>query len=87
MSGSFVEATFETNVGRIFRRNAAHPDGRPWMWTIVFHERRGESPHQGSTATREEAKEAFRRAWLAGVGKLRITRKMQSTPARRSSCS
>ena len=38
------------------------------MWTIVFHERRGDPPHQGSAATREEAMEAFRRAWDAGKG-------------------
>jgi hypothetical protein len=39
------------------------------MWTIIFHERRGEPPHKGYAATREEAMHAFRRAWEAGSGK------------------
>ena len=23
-------------VGRIFKATAAHPEGRPWMWTVEF---------------------------------------------------
>src|SRR5215204_3138267 len=45
----------DQNVGRIFRAEAAHPDGRPWMWTIEFHQRRGEGPHQGHVASRDAA--------------------------------
>ena len=37
----------ERIVGRIFRADAGHPKERPWMWTIVFHERRPPGPHQG----------------------------------------
>src|SRR5262245_39503695 len=59
----------ERTVGRVFCVDAAHPDGRAWMWTIEFHERRGEPPHQGHAATREDAMESFRRAWNAGQGK------------------
>jgi hypothetical protein len=59
----------DQNVGRIFRAEAAHPDGRPWMWTIEFHQRRGEGPHQGHVASRDAAAAAFKAAWLAGVGK------------------
>jgi hypothetical protein len=35
------------NVGRIFRAEAGHPAETPWMWTILFHERRPTGPHQG----------------------------------------
>jgi hypothetical protein len=59
----------EITVGRIFKTMAAHPEGRPWMWMIVFHKRRGQGRDEGHVATRNEAMEAFRAAWDAGIGK------------------
>jgi hypothetical protein len=38
----------DRTVGRIFKASAAHPDGRPGMWTVEHHERQGRpGPHQG----------------------------------------
>jgi hypothetical protein len=39
------------------------------MWTIQFHQRRGDGPHQGSVGSLDEAMTAFRQAWDAGVGR------------------
>jgi hypothetical protein len=51
-------------VGRIFRRNAAHPEGLPWMWTVEFHQRKGRAePHQGDAPDLDAAMAAFRHCW------------------------
>ena len=56
----------ERIVGRIFRAEAGHPAETPWMWTIVFHERRPTGPHQGFAVSREEAMAAFKASWERG---------------------
>jgi hypothetical protein len=61
----------DQNVGRIFRAEAAHPDGRPWMWTVEFHERRARrGPHQGHVASLDKAMAAFRESWHRGRGEI-----------------
>jgi len=52
----------ERAVGCIFK-SIAHPAEAPWMWTIVFHERRAPGPHQGFAASRDGAMMAFKAAW------------------------
>ena len=37
----------------------------PWFWGFLWEERRGDGPHQGEVATRDEAMAAFRAAWDA----------------------
>jgi hypothetical protein len=55
-------------VGRIFMADAAHPEGRPWMWTVEFHQRQVRpGPHQGYTADLESAMRALRESWDVGV--------------------
>ena len=56
----------ERIVGRIFRAEARHRAGTPWMWTLVFHERRPPGPHQGFAVSREEAMVAFKASWERG---------------------
>ena len=57
----------ERTVGRIFKAVAAHPEGRPWMWTIEHHEHKSRpGPHQGEVATLVEAMTAFRENWQRG---------------------
>ena len=56
----------ERIVGRIFRAEAGHPAETPWMWTILFHERRPPGPHQGFAVSREEAMVAFKASWERG---------------------
>jgi hypothetical protein len=54
----------DRTVGRIFKASAAHPEGRPWMRTVEFHERKDRpGPHQGHVATFVDAMAAFRESW------------------------
>ena len=70
-SGHWVDDDYnvydgERIVGRIFRAEAGHPAETPWMWTILFHERRPPGPHQGFAVSREEAMAAFKASWERG---------------------
>jgi hypothetical protein len=61
-------------VGRIFKADAAHPEGRPWMWTVEFHQRKGRpGPHQGYTTDLDSAMRAF-------PGRVGIAGGMKSPP-------
>ena len=70
-SGHWVDDDYdvydgERIIGRIFRAEAGHPKETPWMWTIVFHERKPPGPHQGFAVSREEAMLAFKASWERG---------------------
>ena len=57
------------DLGRGHRREShfAHPEGRPWMWTVEFHQRKGRPGlHQGHVVDRESAMAAFRESWNRG---------------------
>jgi hypothetical protein len=49
-------------IGRIFRSSSA-PTDRPWMWTITGAVVAPRLPSHGYTATLDEAKMAFAKAW------------------------
>ena len=70
-SGHWVDDDYnvydgERIVGRIFRAEAGHPAETPWMWTILFHERRAPGPHQGFAVNQEDAMAAFKASWERG---------------------
>ena len=52
-------------VGGIDEITSHFGNDAPWFWGFRWEERRGDGPHQGEVATREEAMAAFRAAWDA----------------------
>jgi hypothetical protein len=53
-------------IGRIFRAQAGVPADTPWIWSVEFHQRQSrKEPHQGWSATREEAMTSFKVCWLS----------------------
>jgi hypothetical protein len=69
LSGHWTDDDFYAggwNIGRIFKAEAGHPQETPWMWTIVFHERKPPGPHQGFAVSREQAMTVFKASWERG---------------------
>jgi hypothetical protein len=49
-------------VGRIVKA-AASPEGKPWMWTLLFGYHEDRTPTLGYEPTREAATAAFAKSW------------------------
>jgi hypothetical protein len=49
-------------VGRIVKA-AASPEGKPWMWTLLFGYHEDRTPTHGYAETREAAMAAFAKSW------------------------
>ena len=49
-------------VGRILKA-AASPEGKPWMWTLLFGYHEDRTPTHGYEPTREAAMAAFAKSW------------------------
>jgi hypothetical protein len=62
MTTTSTRSPMARSSGRIFQATAA-PVGSPWMWTLIFGDRKARTPTHGYEATREAAMAAFAKSW------------------------